>query len=98
MAGLTSLTAALGGDGGSCVVLFDESRDLCDARRSQRADNGASPPSAHGDRINPQIRVHAGACQEEECIMSIGPIQAFVIGFPDSDLFEGVSPRTGTSQ
>ena len=26
---------------------------------------------------------------EEEQAMSIGPIQAFVIGFPDNDLFEG---------
>ena len=31
---------------------------------------------------------------QEDTAMTIGPIQAFVIGFPASDLFEGGSPRS----
>jgi hypothetical protein len=34
-----------------------------------------------------------GTCPSGGDPMTIGPIQAFVIGFPDNDLFEGESPR-----
>ena len=40
-------------------------------------------------RTRPGVQGVLEALEQEEQPMTIGPIQAFVIAFPDNDLFEG---------
>ena len=53
-----------------------------DRRAQRRAVAGRAGPFTHPI-------THASKPHEGEAIMTIGPIQAFLIGFPENDLFEG---------
>ena len=45
--------------------------------------------TAHGGEMRPALSPIVDSTSRRTVAMSIGPIQAFVVAFPDSDLFEG---------
>ena len=67
-------------------VIRPASRCPCSPRSPQWSHlrDAGGDPIAH-DVVLPRVAAHS----HQEDPMTIGPIQAFVIGFPDSDLFEG---------